>query len=318
MVSVSAWGPRHDAIFPRKPVLAVRVFKPRRHEAVRMKILVFGKTGQVATELQRHANVVALGREDADLSDPKSCAATIAASDADVVVNAAAYTAVDKAEDEEALATLINGDAPTAIARACADKGIPFVHISTDYVFDGTGQTPWAPQDPTGPLGAYGRSKLAGEIGILAAGGAAVILRTSWVFSAHGNNFVKTMLRLGKDREALSVVADQIGGPTAAVDIAKACLSIANQLREDKTSGIYHFSGAPDVSWADFAREIFEQAAWKVAVTDIPSSDYPTPANRPLNSRLDCATLKTDFEIFRPDWRNSLADVLAELKEITR
>lgn len=283
-----------------------------------MRILVFGKSGQVATELQRQADVVALGREVADLTDPKSCAATIAASDADVVINAAAYTAVDKAEDEEALATLINGDAPAAMARACADKGTPFVHISTDYVFDGTGQTPWAPQDATEPLGAYGRSKLAGENGILTAGGTAVILRTSWVFSAHGNNFVKTMLQLGNDREAMSVVADQIGGPTAAADIAKACLSIATQLCEGKPGGIHHFSGAPDVSWAGFAREIFTQAALNPAVTDIPSSDYPTPAKRPLNSRLDCATLKSDFEISRPDWRNSLVEVLADLKETTQ
>lgn len=315
MGSGNAWEPRHDAIFQGKVVPAAQVLGPRRIEAVLMKILVFGKTGQVATELQRQADVVALGREDADLSDPNSCAATIAASDADVVINAAAYTAVDKAEDEEALATLINGDAPAAMAQACADKGIPFVHISTDYVFDGSGEAPWEPLDATGPLGAYGRSKLAGENGIRAAGGTSVVLRTSWVFSAQGNNFVKTMLRLGKDREALSVVADQIGGPTAATDIAKACLSIARQLCEGKPGGIHHFSGTPDVSWAGFAREIFSQAALNVAVTDIPSNDYPTPAKRPLNSRMDCATLKTKFEIPRPDWRNCLADVLADLKE---
>lgn len=280
-----------------------------------MKILVFGKSGQVARELQRQADVVALGRSEADLSDPEACAAAITASDADVVINAAAYTAVDKAEDDEALATVINADAPAAMAKACASKSIPFVHISTDYVFDGTGETPWNPQDAAGPLGAYGRSKLAGETGIRAAGGSAVILRTSWVFSAHGNNFVKTMLRLGKERAALSVVADQIGGPTAAADIAKACLSIAKQLCEGQPGGTYHFSGAPDVSWADFAQEIFAQAALGVEVTDIPSSDYPTPAKRPLNSRMNCETLETDFGIPRPDWRKSLADVLADLKE---
>lgn len=315
MVSVSVWGPRHDAIFLRKIVPAAQVFGPSRKEALRMKFLVFGKSGQVATELQRQAHVVALGREDADLSNPEACAAVIAASDADVVINAAAYTAVDKAEDEEAFATLINGDAPAAMARACAAKGIPFVHISTDYVFDGTGETPWVPEDATGPLGAYGRSKLAGEAGILAAGGTAVILRTSWVFSAHGNNFVKTMLRLGKERAALSLVADQIGGPTAAADIAKTCLSIAKQLREGKTGGIYHFSAAPDVSWADFAREVFAQAALNVAVADIPTSDYPTPAKRPLNSRMNCTTLETDFGISRPDWHQSLSVVLDDLKE---
>lgn len=280
-----------------------------------MKVLVFGKTGQVATELQRQANVIALGRDEADLSDPTACTAVVMGSDADVVINAAAYTAVDKAEEEEALATVINGDAPTAMAKACAVKGIPFVHISTDYVFDGSGETPWSPEDKTGPLGAYGRSKLAGEEGIRSAGGSHAILRTSWVFSAHGNNFVKTMLKLGKTREAMTIVADQIGGPTSAADIAAACLLIAKQLVEGKPGGTYHFSGIPDVSWADFAREVFAQSGLKATVTDIPSADYPTPAIRPFNSRLDGASLHVDFEISRPDWRISLVDVLADLKE---
>lgn len=280
-----------------------------------MKILVFGKTGQVATELQRQAEVIALGRDAADLSDPAACAAAISENDVDVVINAAAYTAVDKAEDEEALATVINGDAPTVMAKACAAKGIPFVHISTDYVFDGSGETPWSPNDKTGPLGAYGRSKLAGEEGIRAAGGKHAILRTSWVFSAHGNNFVKTMLRLGETRDALTIVADQIGGPTAASDIAAACLSIAKQLMGGKVGGTYHLSGTPNVSWAGFAREIFAQAGLKTSVTDIPSSNYPTPAKRPFNSRMNCASLETDFGTFRPEWRTSLANVLADLKE---
>ncbi len=282
-----------------------------------MKILVFGKTGQVATELQRQADVIALGREDADLSDPAACAAAIAARDVDVVINAAAYTAVDKAEEEEALASVINGEAPAAMAQACAAKGIPLVHISTDYVFDGSGDAPWQPEDATAPLGAYGRSKLAGEEGIRGASGSFAILRTSWVFSAHGNNFVKTMLRLGETRDALTVVADQIGGPTGAAEIAAACLSMAKQLVAGGPSGTYHFAGAPDVSWADFAREIFAQAVLKVDVTDIPARDYPTPAKRPYNSRMDCATLEQDFAIKRPDWRRSLAQVLAELKEPT-
>jgi dTDP-4-dehydrorhamnose reductase len=280
-----------------------------------MKILVFGKTGQVATELQRQADVIALGRDEADLRNPETCAEAITKSDADVVINAVAYTAVDKAEAEEALATVINGEAPAALAKACAAKGIPFVHISTDYVFDGSGSTAWSPDDKPDPLGAYGRSKLAGEDGIRAVAGSYAILRTSWVFSAYGNNFVKTMLRLGETRDNLTVVADQIGGPTSAADIAAACLSIAKQLVDGKASGTYHFSGAPDVSWAEFAREIFGQAILNTQVTDIPSSAYPTPAKRPSNSRLNCASLETEFGISRPDWRKSLTDVLADLKE---
>lgn len=283
-----------------------------------MKILVFGKTGQVATELQRQADVIALGRDQADLSDPAACVAAIAKHAPDAVINAAAYTAVDNAEADEALATVINGDAPTAMAEACAARDIPFVHISTDYVFDGSGDAPWQPGDVTGPIGAYGRSKLAGERGVMAAGGCYAILRTSWVFSAHGSNFVKTMLRLAETRNALTVVSDQIGGPTAAADIAAACLKLARGLRAGTgKSGTYHFAGQPNVSWAEFAREIFAQANLAVRVTDIPSSDYPTPAKRPLNSRMACGALETEFGIARPDWRRSLADVLTDLKGST-
>ncbi|WP_372886604.1 dTDP-4-dehydrorhamnose reductase [Shimia sp.] len=283
-----------------------------------MKLLVFGKSGQVARELQRQApdQVVALDRAAADLSDPEACAALIAASDADAVINAAAYTGVDRAEEEEALAMTINGAAPAAMARAAAAKGIPFIHISTDYVFDGRGARPWRPADAPGPLGAYGRSKLRGEEGVRAAGGRHVILRTSWVFSAHGQNFVKTMLRLGAERERLTIVADQIGGPTAAADIAAACLGIARQLVAGQgKSGTYHYAGAPDVSWAGFARETFAQAGLDVAVSDIPSSAYPTPARRPGNSRLDCGDLEKDFSIPRPDWRESLGAVLNDLQK---
>ena len=285
-----------------------------------MRILVFGKTGQVAEELQRQApeQVMALDRAAADLADPEACAAQIAASDAGVVINAAAYTAVDRAEEEEALAMTINGAAPAAMARAAAEKGIPFVHISTDYVFDGSGDQPWMPADATGPLGAYGRSKLQGEAGVRAAGGCHLILRTSWVFSAHGQNFVKTMLRLGAERDALTIVADQIGGPTAAADIAATCLGIARKLVAGQgASGTYHYAGAPDVSWADFARETFSQADLSVAVSDIPSSAYPTPARRPGNSRMDCGDLETDFFIPRPDWRLSLSAVLNDLKKVS-
>jgi len=281
-----------------------------------MNILVFGRTGQVATELGRQAQVTALGREAADLSDPDACAAAIADSDAGAVINAAAYTAVDRAETDEATAALVNGAAPAAMAEAAAAKGVPFVHISTDYVFDGHGDTPWKPGDATGPLGAYGRSKLVGEEGVRGAGGTHAILRTSWVFSAHGANFVKTMLRLSQTHERLTVVADQMGGPTAAADIATTCLTVARMLVAGQgASGTYHFAGAPDVSWAGFAREIFAQAGRTVEVADIATSDYPTPAARPANSRLDCAGLETVFGITRPDWRQGLAAVLNALKE---
>ena len=281
-----------------------------------MTILVFGKTGQVATELQRQADVMALGRDAAELTVPAACAQVIARHAPDAVINAAAYTAVDQAEDDEDTATRINGAAPAAMARACADLGIPFVHISTDYVFDGSGQMPWPVDAPTGPLGAYGRSKLVGEDGVRAAGGTYAILRTSWVVSAHGKNFVKTMLRLGADRDRLTIVADQVGGPTAAGDIASACLAIAAQLRDDAAkTGTYHFSGGPDVSWADFAREIFRQAGLTCKVADIPTSDFPTPAKRPANSRMDCSSTTEQFGIPRPDWRNSLSLILKDIKD---
>ena len=194
-----------------------------------MDILVFGHNGQVATELRARdgqgVQITALDRDAADLTDPAACAQAIADHTPDAVINAAAYTAVDKAEEDEATAHAINADAPAAMARACADLGIPFVTISTDYVFSGEGTDPWQPSDPTGPQGAYGRTKLAGEAAVQAAGGTSAILRTSWVVSAHGNNFVKTMLRLGAERDALTIVADQIGGPTGAAEIAEACLT---------------------------------------------------------------------------------------------
>ncbi|WP_299681841.1 dTDP-4-dehydrorhamnose reductase [uncultured Roseobacter sp.] len=278
-------------------------------------LLVFGRTGQVATELQAQApEAVCLGRAEADLSDPAACAAAIRERAPAAVINAAAYTAVDRAEEEEDLATTVNGAAPGAMAEACAAQGIPFVHISTDYVFDGTGTRPWLPDDPVAPLGAYGRSKLSGERAVAAAGGAYVVLRTSWVFSAHGQNFLKTMLRLAQTRDQLSVVDDQIGGPTPAAAIAAACLEICAALRAAPgKAGTYHFSGAPDVSWAGFAREIFTQSGAGVTVRGIPSSDYPTPAPRPLNSRLDGSALAAHFGIQRPDWRAAVRTIVKEL-----
>lgn len=278
-------------------------------------ILVFGQTGQVARELARRApGATFLGRDRADLSDPAACAAAIRAAAPAVVINAAAWTAVDKAETEEAAAQRVNAAAPGAMAAECAARGIPFLHVSTDYVFDGSGTRPWRPEDATGPLGAYGRTKLAGEAAVRGAGGCHAILRTSWVFSAHGANFVKTMLRLSETRDRLTVVADQIGGPTPAGDIAAALLAMAAALQTDPGRvGTYHFAGAPDVSWAGFAREIFAQAGRAVTVEDIPTAAYPTPARRPANSRLDCSSLTDTFGLRRPDWRTGLAGVLTDL-----
>lgn len=281
-----------------------------------MKLLVFGKTGQVARELQRLApEATYLGRDEADLLNPAACAAAIAASDADAVINAAAWTVVDKAETEEAAATVVNGAAPAAMARAAAAKRIPFLHISTDYVFDGAGDQPFAPDHPTAPQNAYGRSKLAGEQGVRAANGPHLILRTSWVVSANGANFVKTMLRLGAERESLNVVADQIGGPTPAAAIAQALLTAAKAMTQGAQGGTHHFSGTPDTSWADFARAIMAKAHLPCQIRDIPTSAYPTPAKRPLNSRLDCSALTKAFGIPRPDWRQDLQVIVKELTQ---
>ena len=281
-----------------------------------MSVLVFGHSGQVARELRAIGGVTSLSRADADLSDPQSCARIIASHRPSAVINAAAYTGVDQAEIEEELATVINGDAPGAMAVAAVKLDIPFVHISTDYVFDGRATTAWQPDGTTAPIGAYGRSKLAGEQAVRAAGGPHVILRTAWVFSAHGNNFVKTMLRLGDTHEVLNVVADQIGGPTPARDIAAALMSIsAAMISRPTMSGEYHYSGAPSVSWADFAREIFAQADRNVTVNNVTTADYPTRARRPGNSVMDCASTLRDFGLAQPDWKDGLGDVLADLRQ---
>ncbi len=286
-----------------------------------MKALVFGHSGQVATELRRRApthgiSVEALDRSQADLSDPQSCVDAIRSTDADVIINAAAYTAVDRAEDEPQLARVINGDTPGAMARAAAERDLPFLHISTDYVFDGAGDMPRTTQDPTDPLGSYGQTKLAGEHQISQAGGWYAILRTSWVFSAHGHNFVKTILRLAEARDTLTIVADQIGGPTSAADIADTLLTMAKTGGQVE-GGLFHYSGAPDVSWAGFAREIVSQAGLITQITDISTADYPTPAPRPLNSRLECSRLNDIYGLGRPDWKAGLAQVLTELKVST-
>ncbi len=278
-----------------------------------MTILVFGANGQVATELARQAKVIALGRADVDLMVPELAAEAIATHAPSVVINAAAYTAVDKAEQEPEAARILNADAPGAMAAACAERQIPFLHISTDYVFDGSGDAPWQTDAPTAPLGVYGATKLAGETAVAAGGGHWAILRTAWVFSAHGGNFVKTMLRLSETRDRLTVVGDQWGGPTPAADIAATLLQMASAMQAGQPGGLYHFSGAPYTNWSGFARTIFETAGRTVTVEDIPTSGYPTPAARPANSRLDCSTLEQDFGIAMPDWRAGLAAVIKEL-----
>jgi dTDP-4-dehydrorhamnose reductase len=285
-----------------------------------MRVLVFGGTGQVARELARAAATRGIGtttldRAAADLANPAACAAAVARAQADAVINATAYTAVDRAEVEPELARAVNADGPAAIARACAAQGLPFLHVSTDYVFDGTPGRPWREDDPTGPLGAYGRSKMEGEAAVAEAGGPYAILRTSWVFSAHGSNFVKTMLRLGSERDQLRVVDDQVGGPTPARAIAEALLTMAEAFVAGRgTPGLFHFAGMPPVSWAEFADAIFAMRGGKAPrIVRIPTSEYPTPARRPLNSVLDCSRIRTAYGIAEPNWRAGLAEILQEL-----
>ncbi len=285
-----------------------------------MKILVFGEIGQLGQELMRRAGDIELevrGLDEADFTAPDSCTAFVDATDADAVINAVAYTAVDKAEEQEELAEVINATTAGALARAAAARGLPFVQVSTDYVFDGSGDQPFGVDHPTGPLGVYGRTKLNGELAVRDAGGPHAILRTSWVVSAHGHNFIKTMLKLGRERDKLTIVADQIGGPTPAAALADACLAAATTLVADPSkTGTYHVSGGPDVSWADFAREIFAQAGITCEVEDIPSSAYPTPAKRPFNSRMDNSATEAAFGVPRPDWKQGLTDILKDLGEV--
>ena len=278
-------------------------------------ILVFGKTGQVAKELQNFgSDVLALGRDMADLSNPITCKAVIKKLAPKVVINAAAYTSVEKSEENEDLATIINGHAPFIIAQTCAEINIPLVHISSDYVFEGSGELPWKPWDKTIPQNAYGRSKLVGEKGILSSGANYVILRTSWVISAHGNNFVKNMLHLSNSHDTLNIVGDQIGGPTPASCIASACLIIAKQIQQDPLkSGIYHYSGKPNVSWAELATKIFTGVGQFINVNPIKTSEYSTIAKRPLNSQLDCSTTISTFGIEQPDWHMELKNILKDL-----
>lgn len=286
-----------------------------------LKLLVFGSTGQVGRALSARAveSGVELEQHDrrtADLADPAACAALIAKTDAAAIINAAAWTAVDDAESAEDEALVINAAAPSAMAKTAAEKGLPFVHISTDYVFSGQDGPAWKPTDQPDPQNAYGRTKRAGEEAVMAANGTAVILRTAWVFDGTGKNFVTTMLRLGQTHQSLRVVADQYGGPTPAAAIADACIAIAKRLLQDPDkSGIYHISGKPDVTWAEFARTIFARSRQKVSIEDIPSSEYPTPATRPLNSRLDCSSLANHFGITPPDWSAALDQIIKETSQ---
>ena len=213
------------------------------------------------------------------------------------------------------LANIINGTTVKELAKVSASRNIPFLHISTDYVFKGDGNLNWKTTDQTNPQSSYGKSKLIGESGILEAGGPHVILRTSWVFSSHGNNFVKTMLRLASNNNELSIVKDQIGGPTCAKDIANALWKIASDFYAGNgITGIYHFSGKPNSSWANFASEIFSQSQQDIKIKQILTKDFLTKAKRPLNSRLDCSSLRIDYGIKQPEWKKGLTNVLANLK----
>lgn len=283
-----------------------------------MTVLVFGKTGQVGQALARAPDVIALSRDQADLRDPGKCQQIIRRLAPSAVINAAAYTNVDRAESQRDLAFQVNSEAPNKMAKTCQQLGIPFIHLSSDYVFGGHGDRPWRAQDPTAPCNIYGQSKRQGEIGVQEAGGVFAILRTSWVFSETGKNFVNTMLRLSNTQSALQIVSDQIGGPTPAAALAEACLTIAGRLKKRPTkSGIYHLSGEPDVSWAEFAAHIFAMAGRDTEITPILTADFDTAATRPLNSRLNCDETANTFGIKRPDWRAYLTAQLAGRPYIT-
>ncbi|MGY0834715.1 dTDP-4-dehydrorhamnose reductase [Azospirillum argentinense] len=300
-----------------------------------MKVLILGTSGQVGTELMRAAwpqgtELVGLARPDVDMARPETVEAAVAAHAPDLVVNATAYTAVDKAESDQETAFAVNRDGPARLAASCAACGIPLIHISTDYVFDGTKPAPYAEDDPVAPLGVYGASKEAGEAAVRAALPQHVILRTSWVYAAHGANFVKTMLRFGREREEMRVVADQHGAPTAAADIAAAIVTIAERIAAgsgadgvptgvpgDIPWGTYHFTGAGETTWHGFAERIFQRleaaTGRRPRLQAITTADYPTPARRPANSRLDCARIRSAFGIEAPRWEDSLDRVLDEL-----
>lgn len=286
-----------------------------------MKILITGNSGQVARELQLaladKADVIALGRDQLDLANPERIRQQVRALSPDLLINAAAYTAVDQAENDQDTAFAINATAPRVLAEEAAALGIPLIHYSTDYVYDGSKDGVYNEADPPHPLGVYGSSKLAGEQAIQAVGGQHLILRTSWVYSMHGRNFLLTMQRLLQEREELRVVDDQIGAPTWAGSIAQATLELIEQWQAgNRRWGVYHLTNQGETSWFGFASAIGEQlkAAGKPCgrLVPIPSSEYPTPAKRPLNSRLDGRKLAQDWHVSLPDWRSALAECLRQ------
>lgn len=295
-----------------------------------MKVLLLGKNGQVGWELQRSlaplGELVALDRQGApglvgDVSDLEGLAATVRALRPQLIVNAAAHTAVDKAESEPDLARRLNAEAPAVLAREAAACGALLVHYSTDYVFDGSGERPWREDDATGPLGVYGRTKLEGEQAIAASGCRHLILRTSWVYAARGGNFAKTMLRLARERERLTVIDDQWGAPTGAELIADVTAQAAARLRQAPgKAGLYHLAAAGATTWFEYAKYVLAEAQraqpaieMKVTeVTPIATRDYPTPARRPHNSRLDCTRLQAAFDLRLPPWQDGVRRMLAE------
>jgi dTDP-4-dehydrorhamnose reductase len=291
-----------------------------------MRLLVTGKYGQISMALRevgaaQDIEVVAIGRPEFDLVNPEDGLTKLAAVKPDVIVSAAAYTAVDKAESDAAMAYLINADGPASLAGLAAELDIPIVHLSTDYVFDGCKPSPYVETDATNPLAVYGASKLRGEQAIAAITNNHVILRTAWVYSPFGNNFLKTVLKLAATRPELRVVDDQRGNPTSALDIANAVIAVARNLlarpNDVDLRGIFHMVGTGEASWADFATEIFACSArfdgpW-ADVTRISTAEYPTAARRPANSRLDSTILKSSHGIAMPDWRSSTHDIIHRL-----
>ncbi len=287
-----------------------------------MKILLFGKNGQLGWELNRSAqplgDVVALGRNDVDFSDPDSLRGRIWQIQPDIIVNAVAYTAVDKAEDEEELATIINKTAPGVLAEEAGKLGALLVHYSTDYIFDGTKVTSYTETDIPRPVNAYGRSKLGGEQVIQASGCDYLIFRTSWVYASRGHNFLLTILRLAAQRDELSIVSDQIGSPTSARLIADTSILCMQQAVKERVAGVfssdlYHLTAAGETSWQGFAEEIirlarniFRQPLKVSAIKAIATDAYPTPAQRPMNSRLQLTRLESHFAVKIPDWKQGL------------
>ena len=285
-------------------------------------MLVIGRHGQLAQSLAERggSDVSLLGRPELDLAIPGSASAAIRAARPDLIVNAAAFTAVDLAEADETQAARINADAAGEIAIAARDLGVPLIHISTDYVFDGTATVPLPETAQTAPINAYGRSKLAGEIAVRAEAEDHIILRTSWLVSPFESNFVRTMVDLGQRRETLSVVADQHGNPTSALDLADAILAIAAQLQAGDRTGlgqIYHVAGTGIANWFDVAVAVQDELARlgrkSATVTPIATADWPTPAQRPAYSALDCSKFARDFGVAMPDWRASLPPIVARL-----